>query len=144
MAKSKRWSMKDIRKIKRMLKAAKINGQTEYEALGIIASVFGVTRNALTLRWNRFLRGQATKTLQRDTTKTPMKRRKRKYTKSGKYSKKTIEAVKVNAQGEVKEFLHKQSTTRELRKMVIDLMNTSGNIKAVSVDLSSKSFTVIY
>jgi len=55
-----------------------------------------------------------------------------------------LEAIQGKAVTEVNTYVEKQSMTRELRKMVIDLMNTSGHIKGVSVDLSNKSFTVIF
>lgn len=136
--KSKRWSMKDIKQIKSLIDAAKAAGNDEHAGLKAAAQYFGVTLNAVTLRWGRFKKGVATKTLKRSTTKEPMVRKKRKYTK------RKLQAIQTSAVQEVESFSQKQSMTRELRKMVIDLMNTSGHIRGVSVDLSSKSFTVIF
>ena len=141
--KSKRWSMKDIRTIKKFVLTAKNEGMEEHVGLQAAATHFGVTLNSVTLRWRRFHKGIATKTLKRKTTKVPMERKKRKYTKK-KFSPAMLEAIQGKAVTEVNTYVEKQSMTRELRKMVIDLMNTSGHIKAVSVDLSNRSFTVIY
>ena len=165
--KSKRWSMADIRTIKKLVLTAKNEGLEEVVGLKAAATQFGVTLNSVTLRWRRWNKGEATKTLKRKTTKIPMerkKRAKRQYNKrlidviiddngiapvKRKYTKRKgaatlIDNIKRQAQEEVETFRQKQSTTRELRKMVIDLMDTSGHIKAVSVDLSTKSFTVSY
>ena len=165
--KSKRWSMADIRTIKKFILTAKNEGLGERVGLRAAATQFGVTLNSVTLRWGRWNRGEATTTLKRKTTKIPMERKKRakrqynkrlidviiddngiapvkrKYTKR-KGSATLIDNIKRQAQEEVQDFSQKQSMTRELRKMVIDLMNTSGHIRGVSVDLSSKSFTVIF
>lgn len=136
--KSKRWSMKDIRAIKNFIKTAEDAGGNETDGLKNAAKYFGVTLNSVMLRWRRFKVGIHTEGLAGNTTKTPMIRKKRKYTK------RKLQAIQTSAIEEVESFSQKQSMTRELRKMVIDLMNTSGHIKAVSVDLSNKSFTVIF
>ena len=163
--KSKRWSMADIKTIKKFVLTAQNEGLAEHVGLQAAATHFGVTLNSINLRWRRWLKGEAVKTLKRKTTKVPMVRKKRKYTKKQvvdviiddggisrvkrKYTKRKgsvtlIDNIKRQAQEEVQDFSQKQSMTRELRKMVIDLMNTSGHIKGVSVDLSNKFFTVIY
>lgn len=138
MAKSKRWSLKDIKSIQKFVKVAEAEGKTEREGLQAGADHFGITLNAITLRWKRWKKGEHTETLTRGTTKIPLVRKKRNYTK------RKIAEIQTEAVEEVTDFQQKQAMTRELRKMVIDLMNTSGHIKAVSVDLSNKSFTVIY
>ena len=162
--KSKRWSMADIKTIKKFVLTAQNEGLAEHVGLQAAATHFGVTLNSVNLRWRRWLKGEAVKTLKRKTTKVPMVRKKRKYNKrlvdviiddngiapvKRKYTKRKgaatlIDNIKRQAQEEVQDFSQKQSMTRELRKMVIDLMNTSGHIRGVSVDLSSKSFTVIF
>ena len=157
--------MADIKTIKKFVLTAQNEGLAEYVGLQAAATHFGVTLNSVNLRWRRWLKGEAVKTLKRKTTKVPMVRKKRKYTKKQvvdviiddggiarvkrKYTKRKgaatlVDNIKRQAQEEVQDFSQKQSMTRELRKMVIDLMDTSGHIKAVSVDLSTKSFTVSY
>ena len=138
MAKSKKWSMKDIKTIQRVIKHGLATGKSEKECLQSAADYFGITLNAITLRWKRWKKGEHMETLTRGTTKIPLVRKKRNYTK------RKIAEIQTKAVEEVTDFQQKQAMTRELRKMVIDLMNTSGQIKAVSVDLSNKSFTVIY
>ena len=141
---SKRWSMKDIRTITKFIKEAVDNGGSEEQGKIAAAQHFGITINAIRIRYGRYLRGlQVPK---KNTTKVPIKR---KTGKRGNYKKKQfspamLDAIQGNAVTEVNTYIEKQSMTKELRKMVIDLMNTSGHIKAVSIDLSSKSFTVIY
>lgn len=138
MAKSKRWSLKDIRVIKKYILQAKNEGMEESVGLKAAATHFGITLNAVRIRWGRYNQGENISDLNKGTTKIPVNRKKRKYTK------KEVKTIHKEAAEEVESFSQKQSMTRELRKMVIDLMNTSGQIKAVSVDLSNRSFTVIY
>jgi len=135
--KSKRWSMKDIRTIKNYVKVANNMGQPDHEGLKAAATHFGVTLNSVNLRWKRFNSGVHTGSLKGNTTKEPMNRKNRKYTK-----KQVVDAIIDD--GGIQDFGQKQALTKELRRMVIDLMNTSGHIRGVSVDLSSKSFTVIF
>jgi hypothetical protein len=162
--KSKRWSLADIKTIKKFVLTAQNEGLAEHVGLQAAATHFGVTLNSVNLRWGRFNKGQQVDKLKKNTTKIPMVRKKRKYNKrlvdviiddngiapvKRKYTKRKgaatlIDNIKRQAQEEVETFRQKQSTTRELRKMVIDLMDTSGHIKAVSVHLSTKSFTVSY
>ena len=161
--KSKRWSMEDIKTIKKFMLTAKDTGMEEHVGLQAAATHFGVTLNSVTLRWRRWNKGEHSQTLKRKTTKIPMerkKREKRKYTKKQvvdaiiddggiskvkrKYTKRKLQTIQTSAVKEIDSFLQDQAMTRELRKRVIDLMDTSGHIKAVSVDLSNKSFTVIY
>lgn len=115
MAKSKRWSEKDIKQIKSIIEAAQVAGNTEHSGLAAAAKYFGVSLNAVTIRWGRWKRGLQTGNLKKATTKVPIVRKKRKYV------------------------MHS-----ELKKRVIDLLATSGSIKAVSIDLANKSFTVVY
>jgi len=161
--KSKRWSMADIKAIKKFINTAVDAGGYEEDGIKNAAAHFGVTPNAVYIRWGRYNKGIKVGKL--NTTKVPIVRKKRKYTKKPlidaiiddggisrvkrKYTKRKgsvtlIDNIKRQAQEEVQDFSQKQSMTRELRKMVIDLMNTSGHIRGVSVDLSSKSFTVIF
>jgi len=133
---SKRWSMKDIRTIKDFIKTAEEAGGSQTSGLKNAAQHFGVTFNAISIRWGRYNRGKQVNQLK--TTKIPVVRKKRKYTK------RKLQTIQTSAVKEVEGFLQDQAMTKELRKMVIDLMNTSGHIKGVSVDLSNKSFTVIY
>lgn len=160
MAKSKRWSMKDITVIKKFIKEATDAGYEEHVGIVNAATHFGVTPNAVKIRYGRYLRSEDMGNLKKNTTKIAIVRKSRKYTKKqvvdaiiddggiskvkGKYTKRKLQAIQTSAVQEVESFSQKQSMTRELRKMVIDLMNTSGHIKAVSVDLSNKSFTVIF
>ena len=112
MAKSKRWSEKDIKQIKSIIEAAQVAGNTEHSGLAAAAKYFGVSLNAVTIRWGRWKRGLQTGNLKKATTKVPIVRKKRMHS--------------------------------ELKKRVIDLLATSGSIKAVSIDLANKSFTVVY
>jgi len=165
MAKSKRWSMKDITVIKKFIKEATDAGHDEHTGIVNAAAHFGVTPNAVKIRYGRYLRNEDMGGLKKNTTKVPIVRKTRKYTKKQvvdviiddggisrvkrKHTKRKgaatlVDNIKRQAQEEVQDFSQKQSMTRELRKMVIDLMNTSGHIRGVSVDLSSKSFTVIF
>jgi len=133
--------MKDIRTIKDFIKTAEEVGGSQTSGLKNAAQHFGVTYNAISIRCGRYNRGKQVNQLK--TTKIPVVRKKRKYTKK-KFSPAMLDAIQGKAVTEVNTYVEKQSMTRELRKMVIDLMNTSGHIKGVSVDLSNKSFTVIF
>jgi hypothetical protein len=139
--KSKRWSMADIKAIKKFINTAVDAGGYEEDGIKNAAAHFGVTPNAVYIRWGRYNKGIKVGKL--NTTKVPIVRKKRKYTKR-KGAATLVDNIKRQAVEEVQDFSQKQALTKELRKMVIDLMNTSGHIKAVSVDLSNKSFTVIF
>lgn len=137
--KSRLWSLSEIKKMAEIIESGINAGKTKGEAYDEAASHFGVTRNAIHIRYHRYKDGVSMTRVKRNTSKKPTKGLKR-----GKYTKKSTAAVQTKAVKEVKGFLESQSRTRELRKMVLDLLDSSGHIKAVSVDLSNKSFTVIY
>ena len=143
--KSRLWSLKEIKKVAEIIESAMASGKSKMAAMDEAAAHFGVTRNAIHIRYGRYKKGESMTRVKRNTAKKPTKGVKRgPYGKRKKYTKRKIESIQKEAAGEVETFSQKQSMTKELRKMVIDLMNTSGHIKGVSVDLSSKSFTVIF
>jgi hypothetical protein len=78
---SKRWSMKDIKTIEKFIKDATDAGQVKEEGIKLAAKHFGVTINALRIRYGRYCKGKQVAGLKKNTTKVPMKRKKRKYTK---------------------------------------------------------------
>ena len=73
--------MKDIRTIKNYVKVANNMGQPDHEGLKAAATHFGVTLNSVNLRWKRFNAGVHMDGLKGNTTKEPMNRKNRKYTK---------------------------------------------------------------
>ena len=81
MAKSKRWSMKDITVIKKFIKEATDAGHDEHTGIVNAAAHFGVTPNAVKIRYGRYLRNEDMGGLKKNTTKVPIVRKTRKYTK---------------------------------------------------------------
>jgi len=141
MAKSKRWSKKDIKQIQSIIEAAKAAGNTEHSGLAAAAKYFGVSLNAVTIRWGRWKRGLQTGNLKKATTKVPMVRKKRKYVKRIKLN---IPIWSDSSQPALLNVIEKRKMHLELRKRVMELLDTAGPIKAVSIDLANKSFTVVY
>jgi hypothetical protein len=141
MAKSKRWSEKDIKQIKSIIEAAQVAGNTEHSGLAAAAKYFGVSLNAVTIRWGRWKRGLQTGNLKKATTKVPIVRKKRKYVKRINPNTPTWSD---SSQPALLNLIEKRKMHSELKKRVIDLLATSGSIKAVSIDLANKSFTVVY
>lgn len=143
--KSNNWSTKEMKQIGIFVDGAIAAGKTKVHGYDEAAAHFGVTRNAISIRYGRYLGKIKMSKAKPNTEKTPSvgKVKQKRF-----YKKRIGDATNFLANHgaiqEVESFSQKQSMTRELRKMVIDLMNTSGHIKAVSVDLSNKSFTVIF
>lgn len=116
---SKRWSMKDIKTIEKFIKEATDAGQVKEEGIKVAAKHFGVTLNALRIRYGRYCKGKQVANLKKNTTKVPMKRKKRKYTRK--------EGVKPGPKP-------KQSTGRSM----------TFKITNVQVDLNKGEITVSY
>jgi len=79
--KSKRWSMKDIAVIKKYIGEAKDTGHDQHVGIVNAAAHFGVTPNAVKIRYGRYLIGEDMGGLRKNTTKVAMVRKTRKYTK---------------------------------------------------------------
>lgn len=73
--------MKDIRTIETFIKESTDIGKSKEEGIKAAAKHFGVTLNALRIRYGRYTKGKQVANLKKNTTKVPMKRKKRKYTK---------------------------------------------------------------
>jgi hypothetical protein len=143
--KSHNWSTKEMKQIGVFVDDAIAAGKSKVQGYDDAATHFGVTRNAISIRYGRYLGRIKMSKAKANTVKeaTIGKTKTRKP-----YKKRTGDVTnflaKHGAIEEVESFSQKQALTKELRRMVIDLMNTSGHIKAVSIDLSNKSFTVIF
>jgi hypothetical protein len=82
MTKSVKWSMKDINTIKNYIKEAEAAGKSKKDGIKDAAKHFGVTYNAVNCRMWKYEHNQNMSQLsKKNTTKVPMKRKKRKYTK---------------------------------------------------------------
>lgn len=121
--KSKRWSMKDIKKIKSFLDLARAEGNEEYVGIVAAAQFFGITPNAVRIRYGRYLKGQDLTGLKNNTTKVPMHRKKRKYNRS----------TPIVPQP------HK-----DLKAAVIEGRSMTFKITNVNVDLAAGTITVNY
>jgi len=142
MGKSKRWSIKDIKVIKNYIADAETAGQTKEDGLKNAAEHFGVTFTAVQIRWRRFLNGEDLGGLNKNTTKAPIHRKKRKYTK------KPI--------GDVDTFMTKHAevradkwkkATEKIKRITEPLEGgrmLTFDIKDVHVDLVTKKLTIIY
>ena len=128
--------MKDIRTIKKYVAAAKKAGLRDQEGLKAAADYFGVTLNAVTLRWKRYKNGVHLDGLKGSTTKKPMARKKRKYTKKTGANRISNRMLKIQAEAYAKAGTPRKEQT-ESRSITFD-------IKDVEIDLVNKSFTIIY
>ncbi len=74
MTKSKMWSQKDLIKVSSIITTAILEGKTRGEATQEAATHFGVSTNAISIRYGRWRRGLKGK--KKSTTKTPIIRKK--------------------------------------------------------------------
>lgn len=71
--KSRNWSTKEIKQISIFVDGAIAAGKTKLEGYDDAAAHFGVTRNAISVRYGRFLKGISLPKSKKDTTKKPTK-----------------------------------------------------------------------
>ena len=113
--KSVRWSAKDITKIKQFIKEA----GNEFKGMKAAAEHFKVSYNAVYLRMYKMKQDTFTKHLKKaKTTKIPVIRKKRKYTKR---------------QGVV----HEQKPSKPTRSIILDIEN-------IDIDLAKGKLTINY
>jgi hypothetical protein len=118
--KSKRWSMKDITVIKKYIGEAKDAGFDEKIGIKNAATHFGVTPNAVKIRYGRYIKGEDMGGLRKNTTKVPMERKKRKYTKN---------------------IIDKHPVTHNVYPVAREI---TFDIRDVKVDLANRKITFIY
>jgi len=133
MAKSKRWSLKDIKVIEDYVKKATAEGKTEREGLIQASKHFGLTLNAIHLRWKRWKKGEHNKRLKKNTTKIPMKRRK----KSIKFKEDKSPAAEALAKRIVAE-------SNRVVLSTVQLFVGVPRVKEVIIDFTNKSVTYTY
>lgn len=85
--KSRLWSLKEIKKIAEIVESAIASGKSKMAGMDEAAAHFGVTRNAIHIRYSRYKKGESMTRVKRNTAKEPTKGKlrgpykKRKYTK---------------------------------------------------------------
>jgi hypothetical protein len=137
--KSKRWSIKDIKQIKKFVLTAKNEGMKEDAGIKAAAIHFGVTTNAVRIRWGRYNKGEGLSDLNKETTKIPMNRKKRKH-------------VIVDNEVKVVSKPNKPRTDWDASFLKAGVMPKSlesnriltFDIKDISIDLVNKKLTIIY
>lgn len=136
--KSKRWSIADIRTIKKFVLDAKNAGMDGHDGLKEAAKHFGITLNAVRIRYGRFIKGKQVANLKKNTTKEPMERKTRKYTKrTSAKPRPNPELVKTLANHLIK----------ESNKLVFPLGLLAAHvpkITAITVDFDTRSITYTY
>ena len=145
MAKSKRWSLKDIETIKKYVKQALAEGKTEREGLQEAAKHFGLTSNAVFIRWLRLRKGEHIKRLKKNTTKIPMKRRKSRSDKGKKRG--PYGAIKAKVDNSpIANALAKRLVSESNRIVLpIDMLSVVvPKVTNVVVDFDAKSITYTY
>lgn len=160
MAKSKRWSMKDITVIKKFIKEATDAGYEEHVGIVNAATHFGVTPNAVKIRYGRYLRSEDMGNLKKNTTKVAIIRKSRKYTKKqvvdaiiddggiskvkGKYTKRTLK-FKEDKSPVAAAFAKR--IIAESNRLVFPLALLAASvpkITAITVDFDTRSITYTY
>ncbi|TXG80325.1 MAG: hypothetical protein E6R13_08335 [Spirochaetes bacterium] len=74
---SRLWSMKELKKMAEIVQLAVNSGKSKGDALQEAADYFGVTRNAIHVRYLRYKKGQSLPRVKRNTIKKPTKGMKR-------------------------------------------------------------------
>ena len=89
--KSRLWSLKEIKKVAEIIESAMASGKSKMAAMDEAAAHFGVTRNAIHIRYGRYKKGESMTRVKRNTAKKPTKGVKRgPYGKRKKYTKKPV------------------------------------------------------
>ena len=71
--KSRLWSHSEIKKIVEIVESAIALGKTKIAGMDEAATHFGVTRNAINLRYGRYKKGESMTRIKRNTAKTSTK-----------------------------------------------------------------------
>jgi hypothetical protein len=71
--KSRLWSLKEIKAMAVMIEAAIKAGKDKKVACSEAASYYGVTPNAISIRYGRYLKGESMQRTKRNTVKKPTK-----------------------------------------------------------------------
>lgn len=145
MAKSKRWSLKDIETIKNYVKQALTEGKTEREGLQEAAKHFGLTSNAVFIRWLRLKKGEHVKRLKKNTTKVPLKRRKTRSDKGKRRGPRKAIKAKVDNSRIAKAFAKRVVAEANRVVLPIDMLSVVvPKVANVVVDFDAKSITYNY
>lgn len=142
---SKRWSLKDIKTIEEHVNTAIAAGKTERDGLVDAAKHFGLTLNALHLRWGRWKKGEHSKRLKKNTTKIPMKRKKSRSDKGKKRGpRKAIKAKVID--NPIANALAKRLVSESNRVVLSTTQLFAGvpRVNEVIIDFANKSVTFTY
>jgi hypothetical protein len=71
--KSRNWSLKEIKEIAKIIEDTVATGKTKLDGYDAAATHFGVTRNAIGIRYGRYLKGIKLPKVKKNTTKKPTK-----------------------------------------------------------------------
>lgn len=148
--KSRLWSLKEIKKVADIVESAIASGKDKRTAYDEAATYFGVTRNAIHIRYGRYMKGESMTRVKRNTTKTSTKgvirgpyKKKRKYTRRN--------GVKPGP----KPKMNYSPVIKALSKRIIDESNrivlpiallgaAIPRVMAVTIDFDTRSVTYTY
>jgi hypothetical protein len=144
--KSRLWSLKEIKKVAEIIESAIASGKSRNAAMDEAAAHFGVTRNAIHIRYGRYKKGESMTRVKRNTAKTSTKGVKRgPYGKRRKYTKKPLINAIIDDGGisRVKRKYTKRTGSNWAPKVDTGRSMTF-KITNVQVDLSKGEITVSY
>lgn len=126
--KSRLWSHSEIKKIVEIVESAIASGKTKLAGMDEAATHFGVTRNAINIRYGRYKKGESMTRIKRNTAKTSTKGIKRgPYGKRRKYTKRNSIA--------------KYPITHNVYPVAREI---TFDIRDIKVDLVNKKITFVY
>jgi hypothetical protein len=139
--KSRLWSLKEIKEIVDIVESAMVQGKTSGAAMDEAAAHFGVSRNAINLRYLRYKKGESMTRVKRNTAKKPTKGMKR-----GPY-KKRRKILKFKEDKSLAAAALAKRIVAESNRLVFPVSLLAAHIpriKEVIVDFDARSITYTY